>query len=459
MLSPLAAFLAGWGLTVAEEDAVIDAIVARVQQDFSAVAAGGANGDFAVSGVAGEFAIEIRNSRDDGPLWGQPNLTRVIVGGTIAELGINTIGVSEAIDVGNFATEESAVVLLDHLSDPNTSNPRSLNRFPIDPPHSIVDVIGAAVGGAVSHEAGHLFGSFHTDRLNQQPCVMDVGGDIGDLLGVGEDGIFGSDDDVEVRFVADTYAPSEGFTGTEDTRNVNAFGLSTGTGPVFDTPTPTATATATDPGEPPMATATATLAPSATPTPALPASTPTRTISPTPPLPGTCASLPRGDCRTPRDSGFGLRLKAGSSERSRFKWKWLQGKGEREDWGAPQSSTAYDVCLYDGTGLRLTLTVAAGGNCPPGRPCWQSSRHGYTFRDRGRSQYGMEKISLRAGKGRISAKLSGRGAAMPLPALPLYVPLTVQLVSSEGRCWSATYTKLKGNNLDTIQARKIPPPF
>jgi len=35
----------------------------------------------------------------------------VIVGGTIAPSGIQTIGIAESIDPGNFATEESALVL------------------------------------------------------------------------------------------------------------------------------------------------------------------------------------------------------------------------------------------------------------------------------------------------------------------------------------------------------------
>ena len=40
------------------------------------------------------------------------------MGGTIAESGISTIGIAESIDPGNFETDETALVLLDSLSEP-----------------------------------------------------------------------------------------------------------------------------------------------------------------------------------------------------------------------------------------------------------------------------------------------------------------------------------------------------
>ena len=43
-----------------------------------------------------QFGIEIRNSRDDGELFGLPNVSRVIIGGTIGELGLATLGIAES---------------------------------------------------------------------------------------------------------------------------------------------------------------------------------------------------------------------------------------------------------------------------------------------------------------------------------------------------------------------------
>lgn len=457
-LSPLSSFLSRWGLSAGDEDAVIDAIVATVHYNFEVVGTVGQNGDFASSGIAGEYAVDIRNSRDDAPPWGQPNVTRIVVGGTVAELGLNTIGVSEAIDVGNFARVETAVILLDHLSDPNINNQSSLNRFPIDPSSTIIHLIGIGVGNAVTHEAGHLFGSFHTDRFNLQSCLMDAGGNVADVIGIGSDGIFATEDDVDVDFAVDVYAATEGFSGTEDTVNVNAFGLSTGTGPMIATPTPTATPTLTNtppPGSTNPPTATRTLTPTRTPT--TPIATATKTATPTPPPPGVCASAPRGDCRKAARSALTLRAIGGRPDRNQIRWKWLRGKAELDDLGTPLVTTSYDLCLYDAGGLRMTVTVPAGGTCSSGQPCWRSVTKGFVYRDTSGTHQGVGAVLLRSGDGRAGVKVNGRGAGMPLPALPLFVPVTVQLVSSEGVCWTAEYTQLGGDNLGRIVGRSTFP--
>ena len=82
--------------------------------------------DMIASGLNPDFRVRIRNSRDHRDPLGQPNVSRIIVGGTIAESGIPTIGIAQSIDPGNFATEESALVLLDILSDPATE--RAIRR-------------------------------------------------------------------------------------------------------------------------------------------------------------------------------------------------------------------------------------------------------------------------------------------------------------------------------------------
>ena len=61
------------------------------------------------------------NSKDNADQFGKENVSRVIVGGTIAQSGISTIGIAQYIDPGNYGHEDSAVVLLDVLSDPSRS--------------------------------------------------------------------------------------------------------------------------------------------------------------------------------------------------------------------------------------------------------------------------------------------------------------------------------------------------
>ena len=215
-LSPLSAFLSGWGLTADDEDAVIDAVLERLEESLVQ--------DIDELGRNRTFKIRILNSRDHDDPWGEPNVSRVIVGGSVAEFGIPTTGIAQSIDVGNFDTTETAFVLLDRLSG-QTPHPNDLNAIPRAPGVSIIDVIGVGVGEITAHEAGHYLGCWHTDAFNPVPNIMDQGVNLRfSLFGVGDDGIFGTDDDNNAQFVVDEFTPEEEFTGFEDTRNTIAFG-------------------------------------------------------------------------------------------------------------------------------------------------------------------------------------------------------------------------------------------
>ena len=220
-LSPLAAFLSAWGLTAADEDDVIDAIIEVTKRSLVK--------DIRAMGGNRDFRIRLLNSRDHLDPFGMPNVSRVIVGGTIAELfGINTIGIAQSIDVGNFDTEETAFVLLDLLSSDDPFSSVSLNNVATAAGSSIVDVIGRGVGEIVAHEAGHYLGNWHTDQFNEQPNIMDQGGNLAfTILGLGDDGVFGTGDDVDVMFGRDLFVPAEGFTGIENTLTSIAWGATT----------------------------------------------------------------------------------------------------------------------------------------------------------------------------------------------------------------------------------------
>jgi hypothetical protein len=229
-ITPMASFLWRWGLSPADENAVIDAVVASVEESVSAdLRVTGKNGDRDATGIAGEFDIEIRNSRDHPDPWGEPNVSRIIVGGTILEAAIDTIGIAQSIDPGNFDSTETAIVLLDLLSSaPGTGI--SLNDFGVDPAASKVDLVGVGVGNIVAHEAGHFLGNWHTEVFNDVLSIMDAGGNIAGTVGVGPDLTFGTADDVDVDLVVDAFFTAEGFDGSQDTTNRTAFGLSTGEG-------------------------------------------------------------------------------------------------------------------------------------------------------------------------------------------------------------------------------------
>jgi hypothetical protein len=214
-LSPMAAWLSRWGLTRDQEDALIDGIVAGVTESVKH--------DLEASGLNGKFKIKILNSRDHADPWGKDNVSRVIIGGSIEESGVPTIGIAQSIDPGNFDTEETALVLLDVLSEPD--GPASLNTYMTEESDRVA-FVAQAVANVTSHEAGHYFGNFHTDNASENVNLMDQGGaNFQNLFGVGPDGIGGTADDADVDFGDDVFAASEGFVGVEDTLGRIVFGI------------------------------------------------------------------------------------------------------------------------------------------------------------------------------------------------------------------------------------------
>ncbi|HEY7042291.1 MAG TPA: PPC domain-containing protein, partial [Nocardioidaceae bacterium] len=218
-LSPLSAFLGRWGLPNGRLNAVIDQVVATVKENIKQ--------DLVAKGLNPNVKVKVLNSRDDPDPFGNPNVSRVIVGGTIAQSGVPTIGIAQSIDPGNFAHEETALVLLDTVSDPDPNDDASFN-FYFGPGTNKVKFIGTALGNVVSHETGHFVGSFHVDQFNDVLNLMDQGGNFALLYGVGDDGVGGTADDPDVDFGVDTYNPNEGFAGLENTLNNTAWAFRPG---------------------------------------------------------------------------------------------------------------------------------------------------------------------------------------------------------------------------------------
>ncbi len=223
-------FMFRWGLTPDDIDTFIDIVVAVTEENLSDdLKRHGLNGDRDSSGRGTQHDVIVLNSRDHEDPWGQPNVSRVVVGGSINELGIGTIGIAESIDVGNLKAEESAIVLLDVLSGPS-SDQSSLNSFPVAEGASKLEMVGVAVGNVVAHEAGHFYGGWHTTTENEIHSVMDEGGSVAALAEVGPDGIYGTNDDHDLDFEVDQFSNFEGFFGIEDPIARMSFALSTGRG-------------------------------------------------------------------------------------------------------------------------------------------------------------------------------------------------------------------------------------
>lgn len=207
-LSKLDDFLPGWGIAANRRDALIDKIVANVRGHFDSLLIGTSS------------RIEIRNSKDHPDPFGQPHVSRVIAGGKISELGISTIGIAEHIDPANFSTDDTAVVLLDLLSAP-ASNPNAVLSLPRAPGLSVEDAVARVVANVITHEACHFLGCWHTENSNATFTLIDRGGNLPNLAGVGPDGILGTGDDRPSVIVDDNYA-FEGIGRSQDVQNVRA---------------------------------------------------------------------------------------------------------------------------------------------------------------------------------------------------------------------------------------------
>jgi hypothetical protein len=214
-LSPFSAFLGRWGLSAADEGAVVRQIVRTVRENLAED----------VTAVNPRARLVVLDSLHHPDLFGRPNVSRVVVGGTTEEAGVTTVGIAESIDPGNFAQEETALVLQDFLSQP--AGPAvSINTY-LTPASDRIAFIGRAIGNVVAHEIGHYVGSWHTDNTNTTTNLMDAGGaNIANFFGVGPDGVGGTADDTDTDLTVDVFRPLEGFTGQEDSLNRTAFGLS-----------------------------------------------------------------------------------------------------------------------------------------------------------------------------------------------------------------------------------------
>ncbi len=206
---PLRSFLAAWGLTAADEVPLEKAITTTVRRDLQSVGRGS--------------AVRVVSSTDSPDLFGRPDVSRVVVGGTIADSGLPTIGISQSVDPGNFATAETSVVLLDILSAPASADPFSINAY-LTGSRNRVGYIGEVLGDYISHEAGHLLGNWHTQPTDDRQGLMD-NTNIAQIV-AGHDGTGGTGDDEPITFAANQYLDYEGFTGTEDTAARVAAALS-----------------------------------------------------------------------------------------------------------------------------------------------------------------------------------------------------------------------------------------
>ncbi len=182
------------------------------------------------------------------------------------------------------------------------------------------------------------------------------------------------------------------------------------------TPSTTSTSTSTDT--------------STTDVPATTTVAPSSTTSTTLPL-GSCQ---RTDCREAPDGGLDVR---GGAKRRTIACSWRHGPAlPVSALGNPAAvgGTAYALCIRDDTGMVFRQEIPAGGSCAA-RPCWRPiGTRGFAYKDARASNAVTALRVIAAGRAgaQVTATVKGPGL-VDMPASPV----TVQLETTGGSCWSA----------------------
>lgn len=155
--------------------------------------------------------------------------------------------------------------------------------------------------------------------------------------------------------------------------------------------------------------------------------------------------LSPGACYVTLVSGASsLFLKTDPSNPSRdlLQWKWQKGEAlVVADFGNPRQTTSYVLCVWDGASSLVSATrMPAAGTCRNGVECWKQTSTSFQYKDNDLTPDGMQLLKLKAGSdGRSNVQAKGKGALLPAPSYPLALPVTVQLLNSNGDCWETTF--------------------
>ncbi len=206
-------------------------ITNAVEQQYADLGNYGVNGDFAATGIPGQYGVRILNSIDDPDPGNNPLVTRVVFGSvnSFPEINAPLLGLTQTVDVGNFDPSETVLVFLDN-------EVAAITAIQTGAAYSQADLLGLEIGATTSAELSRTFGLYATNPLNNTLSLADS--DAQDpvanalnRLGVGFDGILGTQDDVPVRFRTDVVAPNEDITfGTLFSPQSLSLTLATGKG-------------------------------------------------------------------------------------------------------------------------------------------------------------------------------------------------------------------------------------
>ncbi len=164
----------------------------------------------------------------------------------------------------------------------------------------------------------------------------------------------------------------------------------------------------------------------------------------------TCLLAPRARLQINNRTG---------ASKDRLKWKWDKGAAfAAADAGTPDATTGYTMCIYDTSAsvssIAARLDVAAGGS-------WTQKGRKWKYKDKAGTSSGVDKMEIRFGAlGKTKLRLSAKGVNLPMPTpvasdrlFSQDPTVSVQLINSEGTCWSAGFASAQTNDADRFKAR------
>ena len=142
--------------------------------------------------------------------------------------------------------------------------------------------------------------------------------------------------------------------------------------------------------------------------------------------------------------------------RDQITWKWNGGAVSLSQLGDPSGGTAYAFCLYDTVALAPVLKFEIdmmGATTCGSRGCWTPLTRGVQYRD-SVAATGIGKFVIKtttAGAGRFMLKAGGVHFTMPALATSAQLfaqddAVTLQLVNTEGACWTARFSSPATSN-------------
>lgn len=175
-----------------------------------------------------------------------------------------------------------------------------------------------------------------------------------------------------------------------------------------------------------------------------------------PPASFACPTLQRTDCVVPGRANVLINDRRAGFERIALRMARFQNTTAPSAFGMPPSPSAEQaVCVYDDSqALVGELRLAAGGERCRSRECWRDQgARGFRYHDMDAGRDGIRELALRAGdRSRGSIRLSARNhsrrnqSAMPTgisTALHGSSEATVQVLTSDGSCFSATFNRVQ----------------